>query len=181
MSATARDPRIVALISEAERLAPKRLGLSDSGIRAAVRGSHADTVRSRAPTASAAPAPEQAASEATTYSLRCRSARRSAADGVVAQALHEALIEAHTVNPDLGAAIDMQAAHARQVRIGLRHLSAGSVLLVVGGLPPARVAFLRRYLPLVAGAAGVELFLRVCVEVFGVQAVLSAVANRGEQ
>jgi hypothetical protein len=164
---------VASPIDEAERLAPKRLGPRDSGIRSAVRAvAHETKV---APLGVPATCP---ATPGTAFTKR--SPRRASADAVVAHILHEALVQAQACNPDLGAALDLSAEHARQLRIGERFFSAGSVLLVIGGLPAARVAFLRRYLSTIADLTGAELFLAVCVDVFGVQAVMAAVQRGGE-
>jgi hypothetical protein len=140
------DPRFTALLDEAERVAPKRLALHESGVHVAVRVAHVAIVATSATCATPLARPRNLSSETAPVG-RLRN-EVSARARLVGSRMFDAAMRASTVsNADLAAAWNCDEKHARERRIGDRPLELGHVIVVFHRLPQCRVE-LRRYLEL---------------------------------
>jgi hypothetical protein len=177
---SAADFRLV-LLDEAERLEtlvrPKRLGLRQSGVRQAVRVAvserHADTMGPQNEGATVSASAEHVCVS------RVKNETRKAARSVRSALLLAAMSEGHVTFDVIATALEVAKDVAWEAFRGKAPLDLGDLLLALARVPEFRYPALRRLLPLIAELVTVELFLAVCVEELGRDAIMAAIQRAG--
>lgn len=162
--------RFDALSHEAKRLRPKTIGMRESGVRTAV---HATSMGPANPRASVVASGENVFSGPWRNEVRGRARQERARMLLVA-------VAAHVSYAEVGAALNCDKDAAYQAVRGKEPFDLGDTFLVLGRIDGVRIALGRALLEKMSACIGRDLVLALCLDVFGVQAVMAAVQRGGE-
>ena len=133
---------------EAAVVRPKRLALSDSGVREAVRVGHVESVATSRPDACADSV------TATAFRGSLRNPVAGAFRAVAAHVLDESMREAGLANADLGAVLNVSESRARLMRLGQHPFELWHVLACLQRAPENFEPLRRALLDLLARRPG---------------------------